>query len=494
MRLPELPPELVEMIRSEEYMRAESLMWLGSCVKSNDPWPVIEAAHKVNPMLDKYAMFKALAGTEAPPIAEDATHYDLASHYINSLGKPKPVADENHIWLPDTSTGLWKCRTLASLQAEIGSNYTVKYCKRLSDYRAVAQLTYDLCYDPHFFIAAPIGLAVDGEFYQVKDQQIDCVPLTPELRQRFAVNVRPEEDNPTLFLAFLESTFAHVNRDVQDQQIKLLQEVVGAVLCGIAYKFEVVVLLIGPGGAGKSTLLRIIEALIPREYVCAISPFAWGNEYYRASLAGKRMNLVGELPGDKQIPADQFKQVTGRDRVTGRYPHGRPFDFQPTAAHLFNSNHFPNTRDQSSGFWRRWLCLGFDNPVKEDQREKDLDRSIIQHELPVIVHWALEGAARVVAQDGFSKSQRSDQLIDEWRQKSDAVAEFIHDTEAVTIDLTHDTPRTEVYESFKQWCRDVQRRPMSKAVFYARLEGLGFRLKRKHGYDYVEGLRLLMRS
>ncbi|MEW8228124.1 MAG: primase-like DNA-binding domain-containing protein, partial [Candidatus Thiodiazotropha endolucinida] len=128
------------------------------------------------------------------------------------------------------------------------------------------------------------------------------------------------------------------------------------------------------------------------------------------------------------------------------------------------------------------------------QREKDLDRSIIQHELPAIVHWALEGAARVVAQDGFSRSQRSDQLIDEWRQKSDAVAEFIHDTEAVTIDTTHDTPRTEVYESFKQWCRDVQRRTMSKAVFYSRLEGLGFRLKRKHGYDYVEGLRLLNRS
>ena len=64
------------------------------------------------------------------------------------------------------------------------------------------------------------------------------------------------------------------------------------------------------------TMEQIIRALVPRAFVTAISPFHWAREYYLVSLAGARLNVVGELPDQEAIPAAAFKSVIGGDLQT----------------------------------------------------------------------------------------------------------------------------------------------------------------------------------
>ena len=91
-------------------------------------------------------------------------------------------------------------------------------------------------------------------------------------------------------------------------------------MIGIMHKHQKAVLFYDPfGRAGKGTLERIMRGLVPSSFVTAVSPFGWDKEYYVASLAGARLNVVGELSDDKPIPAAMFKTVTGVDLITGRF-------------------------------------------------------------------------------------------------------------------------------------------------------------------------------
>jgi phage/plasmid-associated DNA primase len=129
-----------------------------------------------------------------------------------------------------------------------------------------------------------------------------------------------------------------------------------------------------------------------------------------ATLAGSRLNVVGELPENEAIPASAFKSVIGGDLVTGRHPTHRPITFTNEAAHLFMSNHLITTKDQSEAFYSRWLIVGFPNSRLRSGLPIDpgLAERIIANELPGIAYWALEGAKRLSRTGGFSKSAAHD--------------------------------------------------------------------------------------
>jgi phage/plasmid-associated DNA primase len=145
-------------------------------------------------------------------------------------------------------------------------------------------------------------------------------------------------------------------------QIQLLQEVDGAIMLGIAYKFQKAFLFYEPfGRAGKGVKVAITRALVPPNFVTAVSPFVWDREYYIASLAGARLHVVGELPDGQPIPASAFKTVLGCDLLTGRHPTHRPISFSNEAGHVFSSNYPIYTKDHSEALYARWLIFEIPN-------------------------------------------------------------------------------------------------------------------------------------
>jgi P4 family phage/plasmid primase-like protien len=394
-------------------------------------------------------------------------------------------------------TNIWVEVTPEQLERKVAELHDGgENCVRRTDYTAIATHAMILASDPHFFTDAPVGMACPTGFYLVLHNEILCEPLSPDHRQRVMLNIDPVKMATPMFDRFLQETFQS-NRDGEEQQQRnLLQEVFGTTMLGTMAKYQKAVFDFDPyGRAGKGTKTEILSALVPKEFVTSNSPFRWDQEYYLASLAGKRLNAVGELPDGVAIPAAAFKTVTGGDLLTGRNPAGRPFSFKNQAAHIFMSNHLITTRDHSEAFYTRWILIEFPNSRLRNPKPLDLDlaKNIIAEELSGIAFWALQGAQRVLANGKFSPSMAHDRLMQEWRRSTSSLEEFIHESCDIG-DPTFTFLRSKLYESYVLWCKDSGRKPYAKSNVKNLLEHnskLGITLVRINGgYETFKGVRL----
>ena len=424
------------------------------------------------------------------------THHGYAGDLIGTLtvGQWSPIGYEGKLYVVDPVSGLWVGFATDKLERMVAEAHDGKAnCERRSDYSGIAQHVISLAGDDNFFRDPPIGLACPGGFYQVNNNSIVVVMLTPAHRQRVMLEVTPTKMDTPLFFGFLHETFQSASAGCEVQQIGLIQEIAGAITLGIMHKYQIVVMFYDPfGRAGKGTLERILRSLVPASFVTAVSPFVWDKEYYVASLAGARLNVVGELPDGEAIPAAVFKTVIGGDLLTGRHPTHRPISFTNAAAHLFMSNHMINSRDHSEAFFARWKLVEFPNSRLRSGLPLDhtLADRIIAHELPGIVQWALDGAVRLIGNGAFSKSAVHDRLMAQWRRSTNSLEEFIHECCAVG-ESTQSVLRSKFYLAYTQWCSDSGRKPFGKSRVKELLEhnaGLGISLTRVDGYEIFRGV------
>lgn len=409
------------------------------------------------------------------------THAGYAGNLISQLEEKtgvKPVGVEGMMYVYSERKGVWVGTPTPDFAVEVSKEFDGQpNCERRSDYLAIAAHAYSILSigNEGFFEKAPIGLACEGRFYKVGEKgQIEREELDHTHRQRVLSPVRPNVMETPLFNRFLDQTFECPDSDEKASQISLLQEVMGSIMLGTMAKYEKVVLFKGPGRAGKGTLMKIIERMLPDEVRAAVSPFKWDSEYYLANLAGRRLNVVGELPDDEPIPAAQFKTVTGRDSLTGRHPTHRPFTFRNQAAHLFNTNHYVYTKDHTEAFYSRWILMEFRNSRigREAEQQADLAEQIIEKELPGIMAWALQGAKRLEERGYFPTTKTQIRMMAEWRHRTSTLLEFLLDSEVCVLGNSR-VRRADLYRTYVDWCKESNRRPMGKMKLYDELDSYG---------------------
>jgi putative DNA primase/helicase len=410
--------------------------------------------------------------------ADKPTHANYALALLKELkaqGDVPAVGVEGKLWKYAPDRGVWVGRLTSDYEVEVAQHFDGKEnCNRRSDYVAIATHAYAIASEDEedFFNDAPIGLACEKRFYRVTDEnEIVRDKLSADHRQRVLSPVRPITGDMPIFRAFMADTF---RGDGNTEQIDLLQEVMGAVALGTMARHEKVLLLKGPGRSGKSTIAKIIEHLVPSDARSAVSPFKWDSEYYLANMAGKRLNVVGELPDDEAIPASHFKSVTGRDMLTGRHPTHRPFNFRNTAAHIFNANHYVFTKDHSEAFYARWILMDFRNSRlgTDETINVNLAEQIIRDELPAIMAWALQGAKRLQERGNFPTTKAHNRLMDQWRRRTSTLMEFLQDDDECLLGKgdQFSVRRSNFYEAYSRWCRDSNRRPLGKQRLYDEIE------------------------
>lgn len=429
-----------------------------------------------------------------------ATHAGYAAHMIERLESKagvKPVGVEGMIYSYSESKGIWKGVPVNDFSVQVAAAFDgQENCSRRNDYLAIANHAYSILAEGNesFFSDAPVGLACKGRFYMLgKNGEIEREELDSTHRQRVLSPYVPKVGPMPLFEKYLQDTFAG---DPDDEQQMMLQEVMGAIMLGLMARYEKVLLLKGPGRSGKGTIMKIIERLVPEDARSAVSPFNWDSEYYLANLAGKRLNVVGELPDDEPIPAAYFKSVTGRDTMTGRHPSHRPFTFRNEAAHIFNTNHYVYTKDHSEAFYSRWLLMEFRNSRigREEDQIVTLARDIIEQELPAIMAWALQGAKRLQERGYFPTTKVHKKMMAEWRHRTSTLLEFLLDRDACVLGDPNKlfVRRAEFYSRYTAWCRESNRRPLGKVRLYDDLENVGAQVNvfitRLDGYDIVRGV------
>ncbi|KHF25252.1 DNA primase family protein [Solemya velum gill symbiont] len=452
--------------------------------KANKAISVLAIDHEVEQFLQQ---------TELP-----STHHAFASALIQSqtFDGHAPVSHNGQLYAFDPISGMWKPITVDHLARRAAERFDGrKNCDRTNDYKNIAEHAITLTADPEFFDNAPVGLACPDGFISIQDGQVVTQLLTADHRQRVQIDFTPTEIPTPQFDEFLDETFQSDVPNEKDQQITLLQEVVGALMLGIAHRYQKAIIFYDPfGRAGKGTLERCIRELVPKEYVTAISPFNWGKEYYLASLAGSRLNVVGELTEQDSIPSAAFKTVTGGDLLTGRHPNHRTITFKNEAGHLFMSNHLINTRDHSEAFYTRWLIIEFPNSRLRSGLPIDpsLADNIIKSEMPGIAHWALQGAMRLLDRQAYSGSIAHDRLMAKWRHTANSLEEFIHE-ECELGDMSLYVKRSDLYSDYSDWCKENGRKPFAKGKVRELLEhniGLGITHSTLNGYEVFRGVRM----
>jgi putative DNA primase/helicase len=426
------------------------------------------------------------------------THHGYARDLIaNKLTVENwlPAGHQGSLYVLDPENNIWVRKSSEELIRLVAENYDGSdNCKRIADYRGIAEHSIMLATDHDFFTEAPEGLACPDGFYQIMDGEISVEPLSPSHRQRVKIDVTPKEVETPLFDKFLHETFQTSVEGEEEQQLTLVQEIVGSIMLGIMARHQKAVLFYDPyGRAGKGTLERIIRELVPSSFRTAVNPFRWENEYYLASLIGSRFNTVGELPDSKPIPAAAFKTVTGGDLLTGRHPTHRPFTFINEAAHLFMSNHLIHTKDHTEAFFTRWLIVEFPNSRlhKKLQIDPDLPEKIIKNELPGIAFWALTGGMRLMENGSFSDSIVHDRLMEKWRYSTNSLEEFIH--ECCDLDASENVRRADFYRDYRNWCDENGRKAFAKGKVKDLLSSnIGLRITHTvlDGYEIFRGVKM----
>jgi len=298
----------------------------------------------------KELKFNEYAEDEDTP---DPTHWEIAQIYIedNLPNYPQVVGAEGALWVFSPKSGLYEEFPLTKVEDLVGQNFCGNNCKKGADYKSIARIVYNKLFQKDFFGDAPYGIAALSQFILIdKGGSIRTELYRPDHRQRYKLSVDPYKLDAPLFFKYLEDTFTG---EGFEQNIALLQEIMGGLVIGCFNKLQRAVLLLGSGSNGKSVLLELLENMFPPGLKSAVSPNDFDGEYYRAELAGKVVNIVGELDKTKFLRS-VFKDVIGCDTsISARLPYKDPFSFKPTAAHIFALNHFPPTKDHSHGFYRR---------------------------------------------------------------------------------------------------------------------------------------------
>ncbi|MGQ7794524.1 DUF5906 domain-containing protein [Faunimonas sp. B44] len=193
----------------------------------------------------------------------------------------------------------------------------------------------------------------------------------------------------------------------------------------VAPRYQRAVCLIGMSGSGKSRVLEVIKGLMPPAAVSNVSPSDWNDKFMPAMMVGKLLNIAGEVSEYKSISGDTFKMIIEGTQITAQFKNQPVFDFYPTAAQWFASNHIPKTRDTSDGFNRRWLFLEFSKQVPLESRIEDFDKVMLANEREAIAAWALEAMPRLIANRGYTIPSSHMTVVDDMANSNNSVRYFL---------------------------------------------------------------------
>lgn len=248
-------------------------------------------------------------------------------------------------------------------------------------------------------------------------------------------------------------------------------------------KLEKTLLLYGEGANGKSVLFDIINALLgENNFSCfSLQNLTKVDGYQRASLANKLVNYASEING--RLDVGIFKQLVSGEPVEARQIFGKPFIMVDYAKLVFNCNVLPKDIEHTVAFFRRFIIVPFEITIPEEEQDPQLAQKIIARELSGIFNWILEGLQRLMANKGFTYSEKVNQQVDQYKHESDSVCMFLEE-EGYQSHSTKNQQLKVLYIEYREYCIMNGHSPLKKINFIKRLKKYGIVIE-KHNVGYV---------
>jgi putative DNA primase/helicase len=195
------------------------------------------------------------------------------------------------------------------------------------------------------------------------------------------------------------------------------------------------------------------------------------------------LNFSGEI--STRLTSDWFKKLASREKVSARYPYGRPFEISNYARLAFSCNELPEAEDTSEGFYRRFLIIEFDQYIRKEERDINLARKIISEELPGVMNWILRGLKRLTENNRFSPCKSADRKLEWYRRHSNPVVTFLESDDFKC--LPDEVMANDLYSEYMQFCEREGYNTVGPKTFSFKIRNCGLRRERKsEGIYYLK--------
>lgn len=312
---------------------------------------------------------------------------------------------------------------------------------------------------PRFFEKPAVGINVLSGFLQFnKNGEMEQVPHSPEHRCRavqpgsYPVADFDERYAGSLLENLLTGCF--LGDEDAAGKVGLIQETAGVAVAGYGTRLKdrKVLILNGPKAAnGKTQIIDMITELVPETARSAVPLQKLSDEKYRVALRGSLLNAVAEISAEG-FTSNEFNMVTSGDLIGARDVYSSLIQFRCQAQHLYSCNELPSFRSGvNQGVSRRLLVINFNRVIPEDEQIANIGARIVSEEYDLLLHWAVEGAKRVIPTGFYSRLQSSVDAVREWIIGHDPVAAWLAGGVTVTEDPEHVMASAEAYRYFCQW-------------------------------------------
>lgn len=304
------------------------------------------------------------------------------------------------------------------------------------------------------------------------------------------------------FLGFLNQCWGSDPDYVE--KVQALREALAVTLFGMAAQYQKAFCVYGQPFSGKTVLLEIIRGILPPEATCNVAPDTWDDKFMPTRMLGKLVNFCGELSEQTTIPGDRFKYIVDGGVIEGQLKGMQIFDFKPTCAHWFASNHLPRSRDSSTGFSRRWQFFHFTKMVPSGERIVGLANDIAAEERDAIVAWAVAALPDLERAQNYTLPVSHIRLIEEMSGMNNSVRFFLKGGPVKIAPTSPSSPAIDkpiseslLHAEYWTFCKmQAGAKPVSLKIFRQRMmelePELGFTILRNSSDETAEYLGLTL--
>lgn len=296
--------------------------------------------------------------------------------------------------------------------------------------------------------------------------------LEHDPRFRFTYQVKADylEDPECISCPAFEE-FCRSSLDGDPQKRQLLLEMIGYI-CSDLTVGKCAFFLKGQPNSGKSVISEFVGKLFDPSLVSNIPLHQLGDRFSRAELAGKKVNIAGEIAGRALRDISIFKSITGGDRITGEFKGKDLFYFIPRCKLLFAGNTLPRTTeaDTTAAFANRLVVLLFNQSIPPEQQDKSLpDR--LWREADSIVTLALHAMQDLMGRNFvFTLPGDSGAFLASFANRSNVLSDFL--VECCTLSPEARVFNVDLFAAFVDYCARNGLEALSRSRFYDLLSGI----------------------
>lgn len=259
-----------------------------------------------------------------------------------------------------------------------------------------------------------------------------------------------------------------INSLVSEKDLVTLQEMMGFTLVR-KYLYQKFFFLNGKGSNGKSAFLDYITYFLGHRNITQVSlTDLQKDQYSKALLYNKMLNVSAELSSDLLSDSDILKQLTGGDWISANRKHLSHLMFKNYAKIVFAMNKLPPTKDLSDGFFRRVMVIDFSSKFQEacdydpnntDPKIKLADPEILskittQECIDGFLLWCMEGLDRIIKNKGFTQSATTDERRTDYLRRTNSFKVYCEENLVADDDFEYATiSKDGLRRNYNDYCK-----------------------------------------